>query len=286
MEQVLTIVAADAVPDAIMQRLRVLLPNAREMWLAEVRAVDMFFEQNAAGRIRSLLEGMAVDYAIQEVAHRRKKLLISDMDSTIIGQECIDEIAALAGVKAEVSAITERAMQGELDFSASLMARVALLKGLPASLLQQVWENVITLNAGARCLVQTMRAHGAYTMLVSGGFSFFSEKVADASGFNAHFANELLVADGVLTGEVRSPILHKAAKKELLLHAVAERSIEIQDTVAIGDGANDAAMIEAAGLGVAYYAKPTLRALADASIAHTDLTTLLYFQGYRQEEFV
>jgi phosphoserine phosphatase len=286
MTYVVTLVAAESLPEEILQKLELLLPEAQHRWLAQGRALDVFFEVEAAGRIRTLLEGAPLDYTVQKVAHRRKKLLISDMDSTIIGQECIDEMAALAGLKGEVSAITERAMRGELDFSASLTARVGLLKGLPVALLQRVWEEVITLNAGARTLVQTMRANGAYTMLVSGGFTFFSKKVAEAAGFEAHFANELMIENKILVGHVRPPILHREAKAELLQQAMTSRGIAMEDTLAVGDGANDAAMIEAAGLGVAYYAKPALRTLADASVQHTDLTTLLYFQGYKEEEFV
>jgi phosphoserine phosphatase len=257
-------------------------------WLAEGTALDVrdiapmleLREQLAA-----ILAPYPMDWCLQPEQGRRKRLLISDMDSTIIGQECIDEIAALCGVGEQVAAITERAMQGELDFAASLTERVALLKGLPIAMLAQVWEEKIRLNVGAATLVQTMRAHGATTLLVSGGFTFFTEKVAAAAGFDAHHANTLEVAGDVLTGRVIPPILDKDTKKQLLLQVLSEKGLQPHESLAVGDGANDAAMIQAAGLGVAYYAKPLLQSLAGASVTHTDLTTLLYFQGYQKSEF-
>jgi phosphoserine phosphatase len=258
-------------------------------WLAEGTALDMRGIAPTAGlreKIADILAPYPIDWCVQQEARRSKQLLISDMDSTIIGQECIDEIAALCGVGEQVAAITERAMQGELDFAASLTERVALLQGLPITMLEQVWEEKITLNAGARTLVQTMRAHGAQSLLVSGGFTFFSARVAEAAGFAEHHANTLEVAGDVLTGRVIPPILDKDAKRSVLLEACASHGIEPSATLAVGDGANDAAMIQAAGLGVAYFAKPLLQSLAGASVTHTDLTTLLYFQGYREGEFV
>ncbi len=237
---------------------------------------------DVAGDIRNLtaMDAAKADYCVQPETHRKKKILISDMDSTIIGQECIDELADIVGVKDQVSAITERAMAGELDFSQSLTERVALLKGLKQEVLQQVWQERIKVNKGATALVQTMRNHGAFTMLVSGGFTYFTEHVAEAVGFDAHHANELHFEDGVLTGRVIPPILHSESKKNYLHKACMVRQTDISLTLAVGDGANDKDMIEAASLGVAYYAKPFLQHHANASINHTDLRTLLYFQGY------
>jgi phosphoserine phosphatase len=258
-------------------------------WLAEGTTLDIrgiALSSEVTMRLRALLAPYPIDWCLQPEIGRRKKLLISDMDSTIIGQECIDELAIRAGIGAEVSAITERAMAGELDFASSLTQRVALLQGLPVGTLQQVWEDSITLNTGAETLVKTMRAHGAHTMLVSGGFTFFSSRVADAAGFAVHHANSLEVADGHLTGRVIPPILDKASKRHLLEAVLKELGLSAQESLAVGDGANDAEMIIAAGLGVAYRAKPALQALADASITHTDLITLLYFQGYETKEIM
>lgn len=237
-------------------------------------------------RISAFCADKPIDWMMQPQEERRKKLLISDMDSTIIRQECIDELADMAGVKARVSEITERAMQGELDFSESLRARVALLEGLPLEMLQRVWQERITVNAGATTLVRTMKAQGAFTMLVSGGFTFFCEKVADAAGFDAYHANILHHEAGKLTGKLIPPLLHSASKAEYLHAACKVRGIAITETLAVGDGANDKEMIMAAGCGIAYYAKPILADHADACVQHTDLTTLLYFQGYSSSIFV
>lgn len=228
----------------------------------------------------NILHQVKADYCVQQEEKRKKRILISDMDSTIIAQECIDELADMIGVKDQVSEITERAMAGELDFSASLRERVALLEGLKEERLQQVWEERITLNKGAKALVHTMRNHGAFTMLVSGGFTYFTQHVAESVSFDAHHANELHITNGVLTGRVIPPILHSESKKNYLHKACMIRQIDISETLAVGDGANDKDMIEAASLGVAYYAKPTLQQCANASINHTDLRSLLYFQGY------
>ena len=232
------------------------------------------------------LADLPVDYCLTpDDAGRRKRLLVADMDSTIIGCECLDELADFAGVKAEVSAITERAMRGEIDFEGALRERVAMLKGLPASDLQRCFDERVRLNPGARTLAQTMTAHGARCVLVSGGFDFFTRRVASAAGFQADQANHLIEADGRLTGQVREPILGREAKLAALREEAAALGLSPSDGLAVGDGANDLAMIEAAGLGVAYRAKPVVAAEADARIDHTDLTTLLYFQGYRADEF-
>ncbi len=234
----------------------------------------------------SAIEGLAVDVCVQPAEGRRKRLLIADMDSTIINVECIDELADFAGVKAEVSAITERAMRGELDFEAALKERVAMLRGLPLADLQRAYDQRVRLNPGARTLVRTMTAHGAKAFLVSGGFSFFTERVAKAAGFDANRANTLIAAGDVLAGTVGEPILGREAKLAALKEEAANLGIPLSETLAVGDGANDLAMIAASGLGVAYRAKPIVAAQAHAKVDHADLTALLYFQGYTAAEFV
>ena len=232
------------------------------------------------------LAELPVDWQLAaDDSHRRKRLLVADMDSTIIGCECLDELADFAGVKAAVSAITERAMRGEIDFEGALRERVAMLDGLPSSDLQRCFDERVRLNPGARVLATTMAEHGARCVLVSGGFDFFTRRVAEAAGFHAERANHLIEAADRLTGKVREPILGRAAKLAALREEAAALGLGLADTLAVGDGANDLAMIEAAGLGVAYRAKPVVAAQADARIDHTDLTTLLYFQGYRVHEF-
>ncbi len=218
-------------------------------------------------------------------ANRRKKLLIADMDSTIIEQECIDELAEFAGKRAEISDITERAMRGELDFEAALKERVAMLKGLDVGVLQETFEKRISLTPGAKTLVETMNAAGALTALVSGGFTFFTGRVAERTGFQFNQANELLVADGRLTGAPADPILGREAKEQALIRLAAERKIGLADTLAVGDGANDLLMLARAGLGVAFRAKPAVAEAAQARIDHGDLTALLYLQGIPQTEF-
>jgi phosphoserine phosphatase len=208
------------------------------------------------------------------------------MDSTIINVECLDELADFAGVKAQVAEITERAMRGELEFEGALRERVGMLKGLSLSALQQAYDERVRLNPGARTLVRTMAANGARCVLVSGGFTFFTGRVAEACGFHANRANTLIEAAGALTGEVGEPILGREAKLAALKEEAGALGLDLSRTLAIGDGANDLAMIEAAGLGVAYRAKPIVAAQADAKVDHADLTALLYFQGYRADQFV
>ena len=227
-----------------------------------------------------------VDVALLPVEGRRKRLLISDMDSTIIGQECLDELADFAGLKAEVSAITERAMRGELDFEGALTTRVGMLKGLELSALEAAYAERITLNPGARTLTATMKANGAHAVLVSGGFTFFTSRVAVASGFDAHRGNTLVDDGAVLTGEVGRPILGREAKLTALDETAAAHGFARADALALGDGANDLDMIRAAGLGIAYHAKPIVAEQATAAIQHTDLTAALFFQGYAADEFV
>ena len=223
------------------------------------------------------------DICIQPARGRRKKLLICDMDSTLIGQECIDELADFAGVKDHVSAITERAMRGEIRFEGALIERVSLLKGLNLSVLQTCFEERIVINSGAKTLCQTMKAHGSETVIVSGGFTFFTERVAEACGFEHHQANILLDDGQKLLGTVGMPILGREAKREAL-ETFSGKFGGALNAVAIGDGANDLAMIEASGLGIAYFAKPAVAASAHCAINHTDLRTALYFQGYADED--
>lgn len=230
--------------------------------------------------------GTAADTALLPRVGRRKALLICDMDSTIIGQECLDELADFAGLKAEVAAITERAMAGELDFEGALTTRVAMLKGLDLAALQRCFEERISLNRGARTLVATMKANGARCVLVSGGFTFFTSRVADAAGFQAHRGNTLEDDGAALTGAVGLPILGREAKLTALQEECAALGVPPRAALAMGDGANDLAMIEAAGLGLAYRAKPVVAARAEAGIDRFDLTAALYLQGYERSEFV
>ena len=274
-DRVLVLTAAAGVPDA---------PGlARELRGTERRLADTAVEIAFDG---ALPEGFAVpgcDANVVPAAGRRKRLLVADMDSTIIGVECIDELADFAGLKGEVSAITEAAMRGDLDFEAALIARVALLKGLPASVLEECYAERVRLNPGARTLVRTMAASGAETALVSGGFSFFTERVAAEAGFASNQANTLEVADGRLTGAVGRPILGREAKLAALRRLSAAAGPEA--AVAVGDGANDLDMVRAAGLGVAYHAKPTLAAAADARLEVSDLTAILALQGIPEREW-
>ncbi|MGE0844896.1 MAG: phosphoserine phosphatase SerB [Flavobacteriaceae bacterium] len=232
------------------------------------------------------LEGLAVDCIVEPQRTRRKRLFLADMDSTMIGQECIDELAAELGLKDRIAAITERAMRGEIAFEPALRERVALLKGLDASVVDRVIENRITLTPGARTLVATMRASGAYAALVSGGFTLFTGPVAAMIGFDEERANELLVEDGRLAGLVREPILGRQAKRARLEELIAVQGVERDATLAIGDGANDLEMLAGAGLGVAFRAKPVVAEAADARLDHADLTALLYAQGYSRDAFV
>lgn len=270
------------------------LPSPGEPhWLASARVCDVPFAPSpgaAAGdaetRARRALDGVPVDVVVQPVADRRKRLLVADMDSTIIQQECIDEIADFAGVKAQVAGITERAMRGELAFDAALRERVGLLKGLPDQVLHRVIEERIQLTPGARALVRTMRANDAFCVLVSGGFTFFTSRIAQRVGFDLDQANRLGIADGALTGRVEEPILGRDAKLEALRRFQGERDLAREQTLAIGDGANDLDMIREAGLGVAFHAKPIVAAEAAARIDHGSLRSVLYLQGYREAEIV
>lgn len=227
-----------------------------------------------------------LDLAIQPARGRRKAILLADMDSTMIGQECIDELAHVAGVGPRVAAITARAMNGELDFHGALTERVSLLSGLKDSVIADVLASRITLAPGGAELVATMRAHGGYAALVSGGFTAFTEAVADRLGFDEHRANTLLAEGGLLTGRVGLPILGREAKVEALREIAGARGLTPDDVIAVGDGANDLGMIRLAGTGVALHAKPAVAAQAPIRINHGDLTALLYLQGYGAADFV
>jgi phosphoserine phosphatase len=287
--------AAPALDAALIECARGTLPSPQApVWLAQGIAADIPFtapqendNHSLAERLRAALAGAAVDVVVQPASERRKALFLTDMDSTMIGQECIDELADYVGVKQHVAAITERAMRGEIEFAPALRERVALLKGLPASVVDDVVADRIRLTPGARTLVATMRKNGAYTCLVTGGFSLFTARIAAMLGFDENRANTLILdADGRLTGEVAEPIFGRESKLATLIELTRRLGLAPDATLAAGDGANDIAMIQAAGLGVAYHAKPKVAEAAAARIDHGDLTALLYAQGYRREEFV
>jgi phosphoserine phosphatase len=266
--------------------------DASEMvWLSAGEALDLTLPEAvdatlASTRLRSALAGAPLDIVVQPAAGRRKKLLIADMDSTMIDQECIDELADEVGIKAAVAAITARSMNGEIAFEPALRARVALLKGLDEGVIERLVATRITLASGSRALVATMRANGAYAALVSGGFTAFTARIAEKLGFDEHRANVLEVEAGRLAGTVTEPILGREAKAVALRQICARLNISIADAVAVGDGANDLDMLALAGSGVALHAKPAVAAQAKIRIDHGDLTALLFLQGYRREEFV
>ncbi|WP_434405069.1 phosphoserine phosphatase SerB [Sphingobium sp. DN12] len=256
------------------------------VWLDEGKAADIFFGSDPVTARAALTDiGDRVDVIVQMAAGREKALLIADMDSTMITVECIDELADYAGIKPQIAEITERAMRGELDFEGALHGRVALLKGLPDSAIDQCREERVVIMGGARELVRTMKARGARTLLVSGGFTRFTGPVAAEIGFDVHVANVLEIADGALLGTVTVPIVD-AARKRTELEAAIDGGIDRALTLAVGDGANDIPMIEGAGLGVAYHAKPKARAAAAAEIVHGDLSVLLYAQGIASADWV
>jgi phosphoserine phosphatase len=260
------------------------LGNGAPTILSQGHAFDLPATESALALARRRAQGLALDINLVPTHKRRKKLLVADMDSTIINVECLDELADIAGLKPGVAAITERAMRGELEFEAALMQRVGMLKGLELEALEKTYVERVRLNPGARSLIATMRAHGAHTILVSGGFEYFTQKVAQAAGFHSERGNILLDDGQRLTGEVAKPILGRQAKLQMLEEAVADRKLEFAETLAVGDGANDLAMIRRAGenggLGVAYHAKPVVADAASAAINHNGLTALLYLQGY------
>jgi phosphoserine phosphatase len=282
---------APAVDDDLIRRTSDALgSNSPATILSAGVAADIRFDGLSASAADALLReciGRApVDVFVQKETGRRKRLLIADMDSTMIRQECIDELAAELGLKDRISDITERAMRGEIEFEPALRERVELLAGLPVSAIKTVLSNRIQLMPGGRTLVQTMKANGAYCALVSGGFTHFTRAIAALIGFDENQANTLLEQDGKLSGKVEEPILGREAKRERLEFLTADLGLAFEETLAVGDGANDLAMIERAGAGVAYRAKPAVAAAADFRIDHGDLTALLFLQGYAERDFV
>jgi phosphoserine phosphatase len=282
-----------ALTDKVLQSARHVLGGTESpLWLDRGIAVDLPFQANAgavgdlAEQLRAALSGERIDVAVQPATHRRKRLFLADMDSTMIEQECIDELADYVGLKGEVSAITERAMRGEIAFEPALRERVALLKDLPVAVVDEIIAERISFMPGGRTLVQTMRAHGAYTCLVSGGFTLFTGPLAARMGFDEHRSNTLRVEGERLAGVVEEPILGRQAKFATLIELRDRLGLRPEETLAVGDGANDLAMLGEAGLGVAYRAKPAVAAAAHARIDYGDLTALLFAQGYRADEFV
>ena len=257
-------------------------------WLAPGTACDLAFdnisEDQADAAARHVLGDARVDVIAQPIAGRCKKLLLADMDSTIVTGETLDDLAAYAGLKDEISAITARAMNGELDFEDALRERVAMLKGLAESTLEDAWAQV-ELTPGAAVMVRTMAASGAHCVLISGGFKFFTARVRDLCGFHEDLSNNFVIEDGQLTGVVTEPILNKDVKQKTLIARAAEHGLALSDSLAVGDGANDLPMLQAAGLGVAFRGKPSVRVAAPARLDHADLTGLLFAQGFRADAF-
>jgi phosphoserine phosphatase len=298
MTHVATLISSPSAPAlavTTIDRARAVLAIAGQTeWLCPGIAADIpftsgepFDNRALSDRLRAAVHPERIDVVVQPAAGRRKKLFLADMDSTMIAQECIDELADHVGLKAHVAAITELAMRGDIEFASALRERVALLRGLPAAVAEEVVSARITLTQGARVLIATMRKNGAYTCLVTGGFTLFTERIAAMIGFDENHANRLeLDASGRLTGRVVEPIFGREGKLATLVQLTERLGLSPRDTLAAGDGANDLAMIEAAGLGVAFHAKPKIAAAAAARIDHGDLTALLYAQGYRREEFV
>jgi phosphoserine phosphatase len=294
MTHVVTLIARPGALDAsAVAQARSLLRNpGAAQWLAAATAADIAFTA-VDGSLRALADDIRttlaapIDVIVQPAANRRKKLFLADMDSTMIEQECIDELADYAGLKAHIAAITERAMRGEIAFEPALRERVALLKGLPTALVAEIIDKRITLTPGGLTLIATMRKNGSFTCLVSGGFTLFVERIAAMLGFDDSRSNLLkLDPDGHLNGLVAEPIFGRDHKRATLIELRNRLGLTPTDTLAIGDGANDLDMIAEAGLGIAYHAKPKVAAAAQARIEHGDLTAVLYAQGYSQDEFV
>ncbi|WP_075218202.1 phosphoserine phosphatase SerB [Mongoliimonas terrestris] len=294
MSLIATLVSSPADPqvgDALVTAARAALGQADARILAPGVAAEFpvpatLTASEAEARLAGVVADRKVDIAVLPAANRRKRLLLADMDSTMIGQECIDELADFAGLKDRVAAITERAMRGEIAFEPALRERVALLKGLPHAVVDEVLESRITLTPGGIELVRTMRANGAYTALVSGGFTLFTGPIRTRIGFHEDRSNTLNADAGFLDGTVAEPILGREAKLATLVELRDRHGLLPDDTLAVGDGANDLAMIKAAGLGVAFRAKPAVAAEARARITHADLTALLHLQGYTADDFV
>ena len=285
MQHILTLIARDqALSPAVLARVRDAVGGEEPVVLSPGEAADIACP-GPGTPITEALAGLPIDWAILPAANRRKRLLVADMDSTIVTSETLDELAAAAGHGAAVAAITRRSMAGEVDFASALRERVAMLRGLTLDALDRTLART-ALMPGAATLVRTMRAHGAYTALVSGGFTWFTGRIATQAGFDTHRANVLLDDGTALTGHVGEPILDRDAKRTALLELAAACGITVADALAVGDGANDLAMIETAGLGVAYHAKPIVAGAARVRIEHCDLRALLFLQGYHATEFV
>ncbi|RFD19197.1 phosphoserine phosphatase SerB [Komagataeibacter melaceti] len=273
------------------QMARDLVRGAAPVTLSEGEAVEIAcpapdaWDAPDIGAAREVFAGRGIDVLVTPRANRRKRLLVADMDSTIVSCETLDDIATHAGIGEKIAEITRRSMNGEIEFESALHERVALLRGLPVSLLEKAWKDV-GLNTGAQELVRTMRAHGARTALVSGGFTFFTSRVAEICGFDENHANTLLATDGKLTGEVGRPILGPDAKLEHLRRLVAQGGLDMADAMATGDGANDLAMLRVAGAGIAFHAKPAVRREISNQVNTTTLRSLLFAQGYHVDEFV
>ncbi|MCB1376763.1 MAG: phosphoserine phosphatase SerB [Alphaproteobacteria bacterium] len=287
MESVLVLIAppgSNAIGKDVLDLARALGAGAPH-WLASGEAAEFpDFERLTEFMVE--IRRHPIDAAVVSIHNRRKRILIADMDSTMIEQECIDELGIMAGVGERIKEITARAMRGELDFDGALRERVRLLAGLDAAIIDRLIRERITYMPGGRCLVATMKAHGAHAALVSGGFTPFTAAVARHLGFDEHQANDLIIAAGRLTGEVGQPILGQRAKVEALRRIAAARGLDTSDAIAVGDGANDLAMLSEAGLGVALHAKPQVQESSLVRINHGDLTGLLYLQGYRKDQFV
>ena len=279
-------------PDAADTAAAALPSPGTPVWLADGIACEVAFTlpdgtefSEIENTVRQAIGQAPIDVAALPADGRRKALLVADMDSTMIGEECIDELGVLTGLGVEIAAITERAMRGELNFAGAVRERVGLMKGLDASAIDRVISERISYTPGGRELVQTMRAHNAFTALVSGGFTAFTAHVASQIGFEDNQGNRLVIEDGRLAGTIEEPVLGRAAKVEALKRYCAERSIATDAALAVGDGANDLDMLGTAGLGVAFHAKPIVAEAARVRIDHGDLTALLYLQGYRRSEF-
>ncbi len=281
MDSVLVLIAAPgsgAISDQVAARFGDVL------WLAQGEALET--SASLVALARNSCAGLPIDISVVPRDNRRKRVLLADMDSTMIQQECIDELGVVAGVGDHIKSVTARAMRGEIDFEGALKERVALLKGLHESVIQEVISKRISFMPGGKTLVTTMKKNGAHAALVSGGFTAFTSNVASALGFDENQANTLLVKDSVLTGEVALPILGKDAKVESLKRICSVHGLSRDDVLAVGDGANDIPMLQAAGMGVALHAKPRVQEEAQYVVNHGDLTALLYLQGYHKAEFV
>jgi phosphoserine phosphatase len=276
-----------ALDESLLTQIVTLTERAEIRWLAPEEACELAIAGTAGieDSVRAIVADRPVDVAVLPAARRRKRLLIADMDSTMIAQECIDELGAAAGQGEKIAAITARAMRGEIDFSASLRERLGLMTGLEASVIGRL-IGATKFTEGGRTLVQTMKSQGAHTVLVSGGFTVFTSHVAKVLGFDGHLANELVIESGRLTGRALEPILGRDAKTAALREIAGKLGLDLIETLAVGDGANDIDMLAASGLGVAFHAKPAVRAQARARIDHGDLSALLYLQGYAKSEFV